>query len=472
MKAQFLVMHDYANRDWSAEKPAWGPVGAWMWWGWDELYPDPAAKIEPYLQRAAELGKPIALSVMLYPDLNRDCTPAGVYRQIGRSAGWTVSNDSGPLISCPAWGDPAWEREYFALIAQIAAKYDGDPRVHSVWICTGVYGETIFAKNGYSLLVHYARQFTTRCIERYPQMFTRTPVFILLSTGDRAYYVNECIKRGVGVKMNTLLPDPPNGFAADGNGQTEAAITARAAGLPLAFEHAYAANANDTYWAMLYAATMGATTIDLPVGHLDALAALPAPDGGVFWDFVLRWLDPAWGAFWIARDTAYPDAGGWEHGLAGPFTRRMAWKAGNIEFFARNGALPVELRDYISAYGAGWIEDAIVLRHEPLQGAQRVRVTAIAESGVALEYNGRVIASAGTGWQMLRIDAPQLAEGDVILRGPGHVHSVWVEPLADEPPPPPPPPIEPPSGSDGLLARIVALLRAVCAWIKKKLQEA
>ena len=155
-----FVMHDHSNID-PADFPNWGPVGAAMWWGWSQLNPGANAynwpMVDEYLDKAASLGKPVALAVMLLPGPDQDMTPAWVY---GGGVGW----DDGNGGTYPRWNDWAWDQAFAKFVAAFGAKYDGDPRVHSVWISTAMYGETVTNAEGCNLNGHNPGRFFSNAL--------------------------------------------------------------------------------------------------------------------------------------------------------------------------------------------------------------------------------------------------------------------------------------------------------------------
>ncbi len=432
--SSILVMHDYANRDWCAERPAWRQVGAWMWWGWDQLHAD-SEIIERYLSQASALGKRVAISIMLYPDIGRDTTPASVYTALGRTAGWTLVNAAGQTTTCPLYGDAGWEAAYARLVAELGARYNADPRVHSVWIATGVYGETVISKDGFSLPAYYFRRWVVRAMDVYRAAFPDKPLFIMLSTADRAYYVSEAAKRGIGIKLNTLLPDPGNAILRDGNGQTQAAQAAMAAALPVAYEHAMGASQPDVYWAMLYALTWGARALDLPVDRLDTLAALRTPWDEPMWDFSLRLMDDADALFWVARQARTPYRDGmWEGGWPGPWERGIKLSSGEVSLCARESGCwsqaPAELRDVYGAWGIGRWSGELLFEMNHGWYADRVRVRAVVSGPATLRYGAQRDAAIGTGWQTLEVVENSWFGGAFELEcADCWLHMVYAEPV-------------------------------------------
>jgi hypothetical protein len=425
MKPMIAVMGDYNNGDWKVSKPNWGQVGSWIFWGWDLLYPDASAKIEPYLTEAARQGKPVALSVQIFQDW-KDQTPVAVYAKIG-GKGTTIKAIGKPDLTCPAYGNAAWENEYFTFIRQIAARYDGDPRIHSIWICTGLYGETVDAKDGYNWGGQYFRKFVQRSIVEFSAAFSKTPTFLLgTGTTDRRAFADLCATMNVGFKMNALQPDARNAvFPKNGGGLADCALAVMN-DIPCGYEHAFANNEAQMYWSLLYALTFGGEVIDLPVAYLDTLAAMKHPSGEKLWDWVLRMMEG--GSFWIARQTAFP-TGEWERGYSGAYARGMTLSGGNVTLFAPAAIVPDDLKGYISAYGFGKIDGTVTFIPNHVGKAW-----AVVSSGVSLSTDTGAQTASGLGWHYLTMGST----GKITLSGQGYVHAVGVDAVEVVPEPLPP----------------------------------
>ena len=434
---QIMAMFDFQNRDFAAAKPDWGPAGAWMWWRWTHVHND-LDRIEAYLARAEELGKPVALSVLVYPALDQDATPPEVYATIG-GTGWKLKPSGGVEITYPRWGDPAWEAEFASFVRRFADRFDGDPRVQSVWIATGIYGETVvtgyLSGIRYDVSGHNFAWWVRRVIDVYADAFVETPLYII-GTGatDRLPIAEYAAARGVGWKFNALAPDLPNdvGFKSVA-GLTQVAL---AVDVPIAAEHYFADTVPQTYWSMLKAAWLGLSIVDLPDKHLDVLASIELADEGL-WERSLRWMKGPL-ALYVARDTQYkcdpPDAD-WECGYEGAWTRNMAIASDGYAATERGSAAwnttPLWAQEMFGAYGIGRLYEGELILTPTLSLAEPVAlIRVIATNGVMIEAAGRawVIDYAEDGWREIRIlvDADQLES--VRLSGSGYVHLIAVEP--------------------------------------------
>ena len=422
------VMHDWQNADWAVERPEWTrPVGAWMYWGWDQVAGDFGA-IDAYLAAADAQAKPVAITIMLYEDLGQDSTPASVYARIGRTAGWETIPAG---YTYPAWNDPGWDAAYRALILRLGARYDGDPRVHSVWIATGLYGETVTTKAGYTIEGHNFARFVRNSVDWYAEAFPSKPLF-LIATGtiDRLALSEYAAERGVGIKQNALAPDLPNHHGLQSVAGL-ADVFYALPGIPFAYEHFYAPTAAQTHMAMLYGLTHGMRVLDLPVGHLDALAEAGTP-WGPLWEYVLQQMDPARAMpLWVARTTEYDCASrDWECGEEGAWSyRATVLSAQGLALLGRSTAgwlaAPEAVRASIyGAYGVGELTGgSIALR---LDTSEPIEALAVVYGDVALSAGGRSVAATGDAWQMLALETA----GELALSGTGYVHAVLARPMS------------------------------------------
>lgn len=307
--------------DLAAVKPAWGPCGMWRWFTWASLNPAQSrydwTAVDAYLDKAA--GRPVALSIMLYPDINQDCTPAWV------GAGWPIKDGAYAGGTFPRWNDWAWDAAIKEMIGQFGARYDADPRVAAVWICTARYGETV--TDGLGSDTHNPGRFFSNMLNWYAAAFPTKPLMIL-NTGptDRLALSRQAWELGICAKFNALNRDVRTYVMVrptPGGGHAEIAQEALARGMGQGWEHYYAETPNETYWAIQTMLALGGTVLDLPAKHLDALAAIPG-----LWDFALDVMETPLDqvGMFVARDTTSP-TGDWEHGYVGPWKRRIATNA-------------------------------------------------------------------------------------------------------------------------------------------------
>lgn len=226
--ALLLLMHDDDHTD--PATVSWGDFGGWMYWGWDELEPTEGnyawATVDAYLAAADALGKKSALSIMLYPAVDGDATPAWVYAKDTTNLtgkGWPIEIngvDTGQTF--PGWYKPYWNYYYQTLVEAFADRYNGDPRIHSVWICTSVAGETIEEDLGDN--THGAGNFFRWSVELFDDAFPDvvpaglplagnpgTPLAMIHSgVGTRRELALLCYQHNICSKMNVLGEDANN----------------------------------------------------------------------------------------------------------------------------------------------------------------------------------------------------------------------------------------------------------------------
>jgi hypothetical protein len=345
-------MHDYDNHDFRNEEPGYGPLGAWMWWTWEQIHIGPNeydwSLIDDYLAKAAQysivlrsgevIPKPVALSIEIYPDIGQDTTPQWVYQRFipnapqinGKYVGYSVDPDgsgSCPAIGAPRWGDRVWEKQLEDFVKALGERYNNDPRVNSVWVCTGLYGEFISSFWSCGRTYDFSAsgafvQWALRLMDTYRKAFPTKPLYVLNSGGgcDRTLATDRArsYTPKMGVKHNTLNYDLPNEYGKQsqtGCGLMES-INPYSTTMPIAFEHFFAANPHQTYWATLNGLAHHADLFDFPYYSnkwtiLDQIAALRnLLHGYGQWEFIDRYLgksiETTPGVWIMFRDTQYP----------------------------------------------------------------------------------------------------------------------------------------------------------------------
>ncbi|NLS76923.1 MAG: DNRLRE domain-containing protein, partial [Chloroflexi bacterium] len=346
------VMYDYQNRDYRRERPEYGPLGAWMWWTWDAIHVGPGrfdwSLIDSYLTKAASysieletgelIPKPVALSIELYPGIGMDHTPEWIYQRYipnapqinGNYVGYVQDVDGTGTcepVGAPRWGDPVWEEQLKDMILALGQRYNDDPRVNSVWICTGLYGELISSFNhcGHRVDFDMGGEFgrwTLRLMDIYRQAFPTKPLYFINS--GRSYERLATTQKAqtytpkIGVKHNTLNYDLPNEYGKQsvaGQGLMET-INPISTTMPIAFEHYFAALPHQTYWATMNGLAHHADLFDFPYSatswHIpDQIAALDGILHGYDqWDFIDKYLGKSVentpGVWIMFRDTQWP----------------------------------------------------------------------------------------------------------------------------------------------------------------------
>jgi len=344
------VMNDYSNQDWSAVDAAYGPLGGWANWSWYRIHTGPGqfnwAPIEEYLAKSAKytvtlrdgavISKPIAITIQVFPEPGADNTPEWVYRKIsgsptfnGRLVGQIIDPDgegSCPPLAAPAWGNATWRQYFDEMVMALGARYNDDPRINSIWIATGLYGETVIEKSLYTgcgTYVFGSGDFFTwvrdRVLPVYRKAFPTKPLYIINTGGG-------CLRRDtsaiassfpvrIGIKHNSLSYDLRGEYDVLGCGKMET-INPYSDTTPIAFEHAFAANPWQVYWSTMNGLAHHADLFDLPYDAngwdiLDVLARLKGLLHGYDqWEFVERYLGRSLnnspGVWILFRDTQWP----------------------------------------------------------------------------------------------------------------------------------------------------------------------
>ena len=359
------IMHDFRNRDMQRERPDFGPLGAWIWWKWNDIHVGPGlfdwSIIDSYLDQSSQytitlpsgqvVPKPIAISIEIYPDINQDTTPEWLYRRFipnapqinGDYYGWTADGDADgpcPPAGAPRWGDPVWEEFFKEMVTALGERYNNDPRVNSVWICSGLYGELITGFTNCGFRYDFSRngdfgKWILRSMDTYRKAFPTKPVYMINSGGgyDRLATTERAASYTppMGVKHNTLNYDLPNEYGKlgmSGVGLMET-INPVSTTIPIAFEHYFAAMPHQTYWATMNGLAHHADLFDFPYYpdkfHIfDAIAALRnLAHGYNQWDFIGRYLgqsiETTPGVWIMFRDTQWPvDVREWNGTICAP----------------------------------------------------------------------------------------------------------------------------------------------------------
>jgi len=342
-------MNDYANRDWATLYPQFGPMGAWSNWNWLAVHQGPGqlnfGAIEQYLSISAKyqvtlrdgtvISKPIAISIQVFPEPGYDSTPEWVYRKIpgsptlnGRLVGQVVDPDGAgvcPPLAAPKWGDPTWRDAYDEMVLALGAKYNDDPRIDSVWIATGMYGETVIEKdlgNGCYYRFgtsDFGQWVLNRVLPIYRQAFPTKPVYLINTGGGCLRKDSSAIAAAlpvrIGLKHNSLTYDIASEYDVQGCGKMETMIPYTET-TPIAFEHAFGANPWQVYWSTLNGLAHHADLFDFPYSatswHIpDQIAALDGILHGYDqWDFIDKYLGKSVentpGVWIMFRDTQWP----------------------------------------------------------------------------------------------------------------------------------------------------------------------
>lgn len=446
-----MIMDDWRQVD-PATKPTWGPVGSWKPWDWGQVNPAEGqfdwSLIDQYLARAEALGKPVAISVNVQPNWGQDKTPAWVYRNAGVEGGWPGVGSMGTAFTYPRWNDRTWDAAWRAMIMAFGAKYDKDPRVHSIWACTaGLYGETALTWNNnktgekFSMTGHNPGLHFSNTLSWYAEAFQTKPVFpIITGTVDRLKLAQQAIALGQGPKLNGLRYDLPKHVQlrpVAGAGTLEVPRLALQHGIPVAYEHAYnKLSEPEGYWSHLVGLATGMIIFDGEIEHLDTLARINTPELGHYWCWLLKMMAYPLErvGMWIARDTEYPPPGNsWEHGWPGPLVRGVVSLL-NVEVGKNGGALhsaqPSILAGSLYSHGGVGLCTA----------AQLVATVEMPAGDYDITTIWSPLTDAGWRKSQVRVTLDGATTMPLVPQ-PCWVHMVIVEPASGdvEPPPPPPP---------------------------------
>lgn len=341
----------------------YGPFGAWSTWNWSQLNPGNDAYdwspggsglLEAYLAGAATYGKPVALSVFIMNTAGSDYTPAWVYALDlaagGTGTGWPIlpaATGHFPKWSATAynktWAQSSiWNSAWAKFIEAFGNRWNGDPRIHSIWIVSGVSGEAIFDGLGTdtkSPITNFCKPTIDLMNTYFPHPVAAgqrnagspgTPIFYIGGTDSRREMIAYAAARDVNYKQNVLGADlsshtvNPVGWGVAQSGSAEcgyyttigwAGQNTSPLGKWLAMEHGdIASDPKDMYNALLAGIAWGMRCFDTDnvaapgselmqqIADIDTDALL-----GDFWTVALRLMghDKDQLAMWVGRDTGY-----------------------------------------------------------------------------------------------------------------------------------------------------------------------
>jgi hypothetical protein len=342
---------------------AYGPFGAWSTWNWSQLNPGNGAYdwspggsglLEAYLAGAATYGKPVALSVFVMNTAGSDYTPSWVYALDlaagGTGTGWPIlpaATGHFPKWSATAynktWAQSSiWNSAWAKFIEAFGNRWNGDPRIHSIWIVSGVSGEAIFDGLGTdtkSPITNFCKPTIDLMNTHFPHPAATgqynagnpgTPLFYIGGTESRREMIAYAAARDVNYKQNVLGADlsshtiNPVGWGVAQSGSAECGYYTTVGwpdqntsplGKWLAMEHGdIESDPKDMYCALLAGIAWGMRCFDTDnvaspgselmqqIADIDTDALL-----GDFWTVALRLMghDRDQLAMWIGRDTGY-----------------------------------------------------------------------------------------------------------------------------------------------------------------------
>jgi len=443
-----------------------------MWWTPRQVNPARGqynwSVVDSYIDAARAQGKQVALSLVpLTGAPHGDGTPDWVY-QLNGIVPWEGRSNSGYSYKYPRWNDDhgIWDPWFWELIAAFGQRYDGDPRVHSVWIATLLYGESVTTVPGGGELGHNPIRFVDNCLDRYHAAFPHTPLIPLLTgNSDRLRLCHKAWSLGMAAGFNGLCGDANNQVQhkpTEGAGLMQIGHAAVAQGLPMKWEHAYnGVSQGETMAAIAAFLANGGTVLDLPGRgapddpHLDTLAAIP---GLWEWTWQMMQVPVTQRGVWFARNTKNPggvDQPGvladWEHGYPGPWeahitTNATCYAPNSAEWKAAPQALTSTLEGYL---GLGRCEEGLEITLDLPAGEYAVQAILAKDDD--------------PGWQMLNVQSLVTSPGTIRYAAPCWVHRVTAIPAATEEPGEPDPPEEPGEHETALAAKVEALAADVAA---------
>ncbi len=329
----FYVMHDTLY-----SPPAGaGALGGWFWVTWKQIEGQAGAynwdRIDSHLAQEANksttlkngqvIKKPIAISIIILPNVRQSGVPDYVYKNITGSSDINVWKNSfsalpklnnqvcttdtcaGCECNCSPDLRPPWENAYFqerfkAMVKAFGDRYNNDSRINSVWIATGLYGENVTSGMGgctkgpdcsyqnacrfnYSPSGIFGNWLIQKdIVGTYRSAFPTKPLFIINTAPTGRFELTARalqVSPPVGLKHNALEFDLPDQNGSD-NDQWRTInyywdeVERRGLEGLMGFEHFFAGAPPHTYWALLAGLARRMTLIDLPTGHLDVLAQM------------------------------------------------------------------------------------------------------------------------------------------------------------------------------------------------------
>ena len=185
--------------------------------------------VEEWIEAEIALGKPVGIGINSYDGAccGGDLTPPWVYAAAPEAE--ILCQQAWPI---PRYWHPQWMAAWEDLIKDLAARYDGDPRLAWVEISTGMYGENWPADffwhaaclEDAGLTSALWVQTMKQIVDIYDEAFSQTPLLLQfapyyrLST-ERREITEYAARKGIGLKHNGLWPDT-NGAIVDDPGKS------------------------------------------------------------------------------------------------------------------------------------------------------------------------------------------------------------------------------------------------------------
>jgi hypothetical protein len=200
-----------------------GTVG-YARFNWKDVEPAEGAfdrsVIEDRITAWAEVGKQFAFRVMAANthagegEAGRWVTPPWIFDAgaISRTYRIYPADPYGGLPGekiVPVWNDPVFEEKVQNLVAALAERYDGDPRI--AFIDVGTYGNWGEQHTWPFGGIELEPEELEKHISWYRDAFTRTQVINVVGAGKYSGVYYWCVENGIGLRRDGVLGDSPHG---------------------------------------------------------------------------------------------------------------------------------------------------------------------------------------------------------------------------------------------------------------------
>ena len=199
--------------------PVYGGHRAFRWYDLEPWVDDGYQwrLIEEWIQAETALGKPVGIGINSYNGIccGGDLTPPWVYDAAPDAE--LLCHQEWPI---PKYWHPSWLVAWEDMIRDLAARYDGDPRLAWVEISTGMYGENWPADKFWhtacldqeGLTSALWLQTMKQIVDIYDDAFTETPLLLQFAPfykliTERRDISEYAAQKDIGLKHNGLWPD-------------------------------------------------------------------------------------------------------------------------------------------------------------------------------------------------------------------------------------------------------------------------
>lgn len=426
--------------DWGGhDKEPWDAV---QFATWAELNPSQGtyswAPLEARLNAVAP--KKVHVLITLY----RSDGAALVYDGPAWAGAPKVLSGCGTTAVIPPYDNAVWRGHYYAFVAALGAKYDGDPRLSSVVVSTGLDSETQPTKattcdwmgiiRGTALEYRFGRNLIPEALAAYAKAFPRTPLYLSSApTLGRMERAKLAASYGVGLKHAGMWYDLDSWEGYGGAEGSWDAMRAYSRTLPIWVESPHWGNAENLRWSLYAGLSYYPNGMSL---HPDFLALEP---------WLLDWtaahvnttVGTAPSAWVVLRDFEYPPSDWGGKGVRGHVGNWGQWMTvmGGERVWRADLPAGIDRADW-RARQSRRADGQFVLRPEvgfacaPARACE-VRVTLASISGGWLVWRGdgealMVGLPTDGRWQTVTFPLDDW-EGDAMLEAPGaYVHMVEV----------------------------------------------